>query len=175
MSEPATEQSTASHETEQTEQQTEQQRAADESHDESASTSATDWKSEAQKWEKRAKSNKAAADKLSELEKSQMTEQQRLERERDEARTSLDASSSELARLRAAMKYGLEDDDLDLLGTGSAEEIDARAKRLSERLASTTKKPATRRPAESLHGGSDPETEPEETDVRKLGERMFRH
>lgn len=173
MSEAATEREAGSHETVEQTEQTDQQQTGDESHDESAT--GTDWKTEAQKWEKRAKANKDAADKLTELEKSQMTEQQRLERERDEARTTAENNGVELARLRAAMKYGLDADDLDLLGTGSDDEIDARAKRLSERLASSTKKPATRRPAEQLRGGADPEQEPEETDVRKIGARMFQH
>lgn len=48
--------------------------------------------------------------------------------ERDEAVTSL-------ARLQAALDHGLSTDDLDLLGSGTPEEIQARAKRLASRLA----------------------------------------
>ncbi len=155
------------------EQQSQEQSTDDESHDESSSK--TDWKSEARKWEKQAKANKDAARRLAEIEKSQESEQQRLERERDEARQQAESNGGELARLRAAMKYGLAEDDLDLLGTGTPEEIDERAKRLADRLGTATKKPATRRPSESLRGGNDPEREPEETDLRKLGARMFQH
>lgn len=143
-----------------------------ESHDEQSKS--TDWKAEARKWEKQAKANKDAARRLSELERANESEQQRLQRERDEARTEAESSGVELARMRAAVKYGLDEDDLDLLGNGKPDEIDERAKRLADRLGKKSK-PATRRPSESLGGGSDPEREPEETDIRKLGARMFQH
>jgi hypothetical protein len=165
-----------------TQQESEESTEHDESHDES---SRVDWKTAARRWEKQAKQNKEAASRLAELEKSQMTEQQRLERERDEAKSSLESTTVQLARLRAAMKHrlveDLDDDDaldevLDLLGTGTQEEIDTRAKRIAElRGSGGTKKPASRRPAESLRGGVEPEQEPEETDVRKLAARMFQH
>ncbi len=145
----------------------------DESHDESSRR--TDWQAEARKWEKRAKANNDAAKRLNELERANESAQQRLERERDEARSAAETSTSELARLRAAMRYGLAEDDLDLLGTGTAEEIDERAKRLADRLGATAKKPASRRPAEHLRGGTEPEREPEETDLGKLAARMFSH
>ncbi len=45
--------------------------------EETAPAQETDWKSEARKWEERAKANKAAADKLAEFEESQKTEAQK--------------------------------------------------------------------------------------------------
>lgn len=111
--------------------------------------------------------------KLDTIERSQESEQQRLERERDEALKSRDSTSVELARMRAALKHGLDDDDLDLLGTGTDDEIDERAKRLAERIGTTKKAPASRRPREQMRGGGEPEAEPDETDLRKLGARMF--
>lgn len=136
----------------------------------------TDWKTEARKWEKRAKANDDAAKRLAEIERANESEHQKLERERDEARSNAETSTAELARMRAAMRYGLAEDDLDLLGTGTPEQIDERAKRLADRLGSAAKKPpASRRPAEDLRGGTEPEREPEETDLRKLGARMFSH
>lgn len=93
------------------------------------------WKTLARKNEARAKENAAAARRLAEIEDAAKTEQQRLEeraaaaeRERDEARV-------ELTRLRMAARYGIGEDDLDLLGSGTDEEIEARARRLAERLA----------------------------------------
>jgi uncharacterized membrane protein YqiK len=100
-----------------------------------------DWAKEADKWkalarkhEGTAKANAEAAKRLTEIEESQKTETQKLadkvsaaERERDDART-------ELAKMRAAVKHGIAEEDLDLLGTGSEEEILARAKRVAERL-----------------------------------------
>ena len=100
------------------------------------------WKALARKNETRAKENAAAAKRLAEIEDAAKTEQQRLEdrataaeRERDEARV-------ELTRLRMAARYGITEDDLDLLGSGTDEEIEARAKRLAERLAPHPAAPA---------------------------------
>lgn len=178
MSEPKPEQQQEPHGTEQQQQSQQQQQGQDDereqSHDEQRAD--IDWPAEARKWEKRAKENKDAADKLAKLEQSQMTEQQRLERERDDARETADKSTAELIRMRAAVKHGLSEDDFDLLGTGTEDEVDARAKRVAELRGTTTKKqPATRRPNERLSGGTEPEREPEETDVSKIGARMFRH
>lgn len=54
------------------------------------------------------------------------------------------------------------------------EEMLADAETLVEMVA-PAKRPATRRPAEVLRGGGAPTEEPEETDTRKLGARMFEH
>ena len=78
------------------------------------------------------KSKAAEFDKLTE---SQKTEAQRQADALKQTETRAAAAEAELARARAALKYKLEDDDLELLGSGTPEEIDARAKRLSERLA----------------------------------------
>ena len=97
--------------------------------------------------------------KATEHERSQMSEQQRIETERDEARQARDAATSETARLRAAIKYGLAEDDLDLLGDGTPEQIEARAKRLSERAGGSAPGSSTSssgRPVEQLRGGSNP-------------------
>lgn len=42
-------------------------------------------------------------------------------------------------------------------------------------LVAPTKRPPSNRPAEQLRGGGEPTREPEEVDVRKIGERMFRN
>lgn len=96
-----------------------------------------DWKAKAREWEKRAKENSTAAQRLAELEEAQKTNEQRLadrvaqvERERDETRV-------ELTRFRLATRYGLAEDDLDFLGSGTDEEMEDRAKRLSERIAAS--------------------------------------
>lgn len=54
----------------------------------------------------------------------------------------------------------------------SREEMLKDAEDLMEQIA-PTKRPSSRKPSEALRGGLEPEKEPEETDVRKLGERMF--
>lgn len=74
------------------EQQAQESAAAEESHDAEADT--TDWKAQARKWERLAKENKTAAEKLAELEESQKTEdEKRAER--------LAALESENAALKA--------------------------------------------------------------------------
>lgn len=93
--------------------------------------------------------------KVSEHERAQMSEKERAESERDEARQERDAARLELLTLRMAVKYQLDEDDLDLLGTGTEEEIEKRAKRLAERAAGS--KPPSRKPSERLRGGKDPD------------------
>lgn len=54
----------------------------------------------------------------------------------------------------------------------SREELLADAEALVE-LVAPARKPATRKPTEALRGGLEPDSEPEETDLSKLGARMF--
>lgn len=101
-----------------------------------------DWQAEADKWkafarkhEDAAKANADKAKRFDEFEESQKTEQQKLADDRDKAKAERDATAAELARVKAAVKHGLTEDDLDLLGThGTAEEIDARAEKLAARI-----------------------------------------
>ena len=75
-----------------------------------------------------------AHSKLKSFEDAQKSEAEKLADERAAEQARADKAEAEAARLRAAVKYGLSDGDLDLLGTGTAEEIDDRAKRLAERI-----------------------------------------
>jgi len=79
---------------------------------------------------------------------------------------------SENLRLRVGYELGLPIDMVDRLRGETKEELVADAEKLVELIA-PTKRPTTRKPSEALRGGTQPEQEPEETDVRKLGERMF--
>jgi hypothetical protein len=78
---------------------------------------------------------KNKASQFDQLTASQQTELQREQTARQTAEQTAAQNANELARVKAALKYKLADEDLDLLGTGTPDEIDARAKRLSERLA----------------------------------------
>lgn len=79
---------------------------------------------------------KNKASQFDQLTASQQTELQRAEARAQTAEQTAQQNAADLARTRAALKYKLSEEDLDLLPTtGTAEEIDARAKRLSERLA----------------------------------------
>jgi hypothetical protein len=90
----------------------------------------TDWKSEAQKWEKRAKDNADAAKRLADIEEANKTEEQRRSEALAAAQKTAQDNAAEAARLRLAIKHGLSDEDLDLLGTGSDDELETRAKRI---------------------------------------------
>lgn len=106
-----------------------------------------DWKAEAEKWkslsrknEDAAKSNATKAKEYDAYVESQKTEQ---ERAADAVKTlsgERELLASENAKLKAALKYGLSDEDLELLGDGSPEQIETRAEKLSARLGS--QKPA---------------------------------
>jgi hypothetical protein len=92
------------------------------------------WKALARKNEQRAKDNSEAAKRLAEIEESQKTEQQKLADAAELARKEAAETAVELAKLRAAVKHGLNDEDLELLGSGTPDEIEARAERLAARL-----------------------------------------
>lgn len=105
---------------------------------------------------KRAKDLEA---KVREFEDRDKSEQERLTEARDQAATDAASARAEATRLRMAIKYGLDEEDLDLLGEGDEEKIEARAKRLSER--SAPKDESKRRPREDLRAGAVPGVEPD--------------
>ncbi|MFD1277456.1 hypothetical protein [Streptomyces kaempferi] len=135
----------------------------------------TDWESEATKWKalSRQHENKhlgalgfkskdeidqlrQAAQKYQEFEDAQKSELQRA----NERATSVEQQLSELrstnARLMAAATHNIPPDLIDLLGSGSDEEINARAEALAERLKVAAPSPAAtqNRPVESLTPGA---------------------
>lgn len=78
---------------------------------------------------------KDKASQFDQLTASQQTELQREQAARQTAEQNASTATARLARAEAAIKYkNLTTEDLELLGEGTPEEIDARAKRLSERL-----------------------------------------
>jgi hypothetical protein len=102
--------------------------------DEKPAQADTDWKAEARKWEERAKANKGAAERLAEIEDANKSEVQKaaeraaaLEAERDQAKV-------ESLRYKLAAKYGLSDEDAELLLNGPDEEtMQQQAARLAAR------------------------------------------
>jgi hypothetical protein len=103
-----------------------------------------DWQAEAEKWksfarkhEDAAKANADKAKRFDEFEESQKTELQKAADAAAAAKADADATRAELARMQAAVKHGLSEDDLDLLGThGTPDEIEARAEKLAARFKS---------------------------------------
>lgn len=92
------------------------------------------WRALARKHEARAKENASAAARLAEIEEASKSDAQKAAEARAAAEQDAAEARAELARTRALLKYGLSEEDADLLGSGTPEEIDARAGRLAERL-----------------------------------------
>lgn len=89
---------------------------------------------------------KSKAQQFDQLSESQKSEAQKQAEALRATETRAASAEAELAKARAALKYkNLTAEDLELLGSGTPEEIDARAKRLSERLTP---------PAPNFDGGS---------------------
>ena len=100
-----------------------------------------DWKAEAEKWRalsrKHEDASRANADKARQFEEwqqSQKSEQQKADEAAQKLQSDLDDARREAALARAALSHGLTADDLELIGGGTPEEIDAKAQKLAERL-----------------------------------------
>lgn len=118
---------------------------------------------------KQRESEKAALDRakalearVQEYEDRDKTETQRTAEAREKAEKDAADARAEAIRLRVAMKHGLSEEDLDLLGTGDEEQIEARAKRLAELSAAKNGDEPRRRPQERLRSGVAPGAEPNE-------------
>lgn len=112
---------------------------------------------------KRAKELEA---KVKEFEDRDKSEAEKTAEARAKAEKEAADARSEANRLRAAIKYGLDEEDLDLLGSGDAEQIEARAKRLAERFSAKDEPP--RRPRERLRSGATSVDKPEKSDPASL-------
>lgn len=90
-----------------------------------------------------------AEQKLADEAKAKLDEKDRAILERDEARADAEKAKAEATRLRVGAKYGLSPEEVEDLSTaGTPEDFDARAKRLSERLAGKAEEQGkSRRPA----------------------------
>lgn len=110
--------------------------------------------------------------KVTDAERAAMTDLQRAQTERDEALQASTTTAGELARVRAAMKYGLTEEDLDFLSGVKPDEVDGRAAALAQRLGIEApgggQRPPTNRPTENLRGGGDPTNQTQAVDVAKL-------
>jgi hypothetical protein len=126
-----------------------------------------DWKTEARKWEQRAKQNKAeldaAAPRLSEYDRlvaASKTDQQRLEEDAAKAREEAASARTEALRFRIALKHGIAEEDFDFLGTGTEQELDERAARLAAKNLAAGQpagpRPPAPNPAQGTSGSSSP-------------------
>ncbi|MFD5491625.1 hypothetical protein ACFWH4_01455 [Streptomyces sp. NPDC127091] len=136
---------------------------------------ATDWEAEALKWKALSRQHerqhlsalgfkskdeidhlRQAAQKYSEFEDTQKTELQRATDRAQGFEQQLADLQATNARLMAAATHNIPPDLIDLLGSGSADEINARAEVLAERLKASapTTAPTQQRPVEALTPGA---------------------
>lgn len=113
-----------------------------------ASEDKTDWKAEARKWEARARENKAAAERLAELEKQDEAAKSDLEKATQKAEKAL----KELADMKAAQQraewvkaaaksHGVDEELLSMMTGDGEDEINANAKTLKAKMDKIPKYP----------------------------------
>lgn len=117
-------------------------------------TQGTDWKAEARKWEARAKANKEASEKLTELEEAQKTEQQRLVERAEAAETALEQTRSESLRLTVIARNEVPEKYQHLVRGADEAELSEAAKAVAELVAaSNSPKPGGRVVVDDLDTG----------------------
>jgi hypothetical protein len=142
-----------------------------------AESEVTDWEAEAAKWKALSRSHekkhlsalgfssaaeidqlRQTAQKYAEFEDAQKSELQKATERATGLEQKLSGLQSANARLMAAATHNIPPDLIDLLGSGTDDEINARAEALAERLKATApvQAPATQRPVESLTPGAAP-------------------
>lgn len=100
--------------------------------------SQVDWKAKAREWEKRAKQNTARiaelepkATQFDALEQASKTDLERFQEKLAETQREAEAARSDAIRFRVASEFSITPEDVDLLGSGTEEEIRGRAQRIA--------------------------------------------
>lgn len=146
----------------------------------------TDWESEATKWKALARQHenkhlgalgfkskdeieqlRTSAQKYQEVEDAQKSETQKANERAQTFEQQLADERSQNARLLAAATHGIPPELIELLGGGTADEINARAEVLAERLKPATPAPTPQRPVESLTPGASPASSAGDADPDK--------
>ena len=94
-----------------------------------------------------------------EAEEASKTDTQRAIERAEKAETALREREAGFTRLELTVQYAIPPDDIDLIGSGTREEMDARAKRVAALNAAASKAapPPTNRPVQGLRPGATPE------------------
>ncbi len=119
---------------------------------------AAETRREAAKYRTKAKEGASAAAELERIRDSQKTETEKVQERASKAEQRAQAAEAELIRERIARRHKIDDEDLDLLGTGTEEQLEARAKRLSAlnaaAVAAKATVPPSEKPVEKLRPGA---------------------
>lgn len=99
----------------------------------------TDWKSEARKWESRAKADHDAAKQWREYETSQKSDHEKLADELARVKAEASQASLTLLRYEVATEKGLHGAALDLLTGSTREELEANAEKLNSLIENQSK------------------------------------
>lgn len=106
----------------------------------------------------RVKELEALEAKVREYEDSQKSEAEKIQSRAEKAEQRAQAVEAELIRERIARRHHLDEDDMDLLGAGTEEQIEARAKKIAAKNAAaagvTATAPPTEKPTERLRPGA---------------------
>lgn len=114
-------------------------------------------------------------DEYSALVEASKTDAQRREEAANAAQRERDDAMAEATRYKIALRHGITEDDFDLLGTGTEEQVAARAQKIAakneaarqaalESAVQTPASPTPRRPSEQLRPGASPAPEPVQDD-----------
>lgn len=119
-------------------------------------TSADDLAARLELAERERESFREAAAKWKEYEDSQKTESQRTEEKLKE----MDALRQENQALKLVAQYGIKAEDIELLGGGSLEDMEARAKRVAALYGGAHQPPPNKRPYENYSSGEGAQRTP---------------
>lgn len=140
-----------------------------------ADLSDADWKVRARKWERDYKrtstERQAEQQELEAFRNATKTDQQRLEDAANAARTELQTAKSEAARLRVAVKHQIAEEDFELLGEGTEEQLTARAERIVA-LRGVAAQPAVPKPnpAQGSSASGTPDLQTQLAAAQKAGD-----
>lgn len=118
---------------------------------------------EAAGWRTKLREIEPKAKAYDEHQDSQKTEIERATERASQLEADLQARTNELNILRAAAKHGVREEDYDLLGSGTPEELEARAERIASmygKPSEPTPAPPSDRPLETLRPGASPTPPP---------------
>lgn len=118
----------------------------------------TDWKTEARKWEARAKADHDAANKWREFELSQKSEYEKLAERLAQAEASASEATAKAIRYEVATAKGIPAEALDLITGADRETIESSAEKLAALLAAQSKTNPKPDPNQGLPatGGNSP-------------------